>query len=130
MKEAYTVPDSRLGHQSIAFPHSPAILAAACVSGPKEGRGPVGGQIDMVAKDALYHQESYEKAEKLVQEAEMFLKNRKEVESQNGYKPTAKEAQEYVKSRKLDNNTLKKFTIGYASGGTEVPNGGCNDAKI
>jgi len=57
------VPDSRLGHQSIAFPHSPAILAAACVSGPKEGRGPVGGQIDMVAEDALYHQESYEKAE-------------------------------------------------------------------
>lgn len=39
---------------------------------------------------------------------------------ENLYKPQAKIAQEYVKKRKLDNNTLKKFTIGYANGGTEV----------
>lgn len=39
---------------------------------------------------------------------------------ENLYKPQAKMAQEYVKKRKLDNNTLKKFTIGYANGGTEV----------
>lgn len=32
------------------------------------------------------------------------------------YKPTAKLAQEYVKKRKLDNKTLKAFTIGYAEG--------------
>ena len=30
------------------------------------------------------------------------------------YKPTAKTAQEYVKKRKLDNNALKTYTIGYA----------------
>ena len=30
------------------------------------------------------------------------------------YKPTAKVAQEYVKKRKLDNNALKTYTIGYA----------------
>lgn len=30
------------------------------------------------------------------------------------YKPTSKPAQEYVKKRKLDNKTLKAFTIGYA----------------
>ena len=30
------------------------------------------------------------------------------------YKPTSKAAQEYVKNRKLDNKTLKAFTIGYA----------------
>ena len=30
------------------------------------------------------------------------------------YKPTAKIAQEYVKKRKLDNNALKTYTIGYA----------------
>ena len=39
---------------------------------------------------------------------------------ENLYKPQAKLAQEYVKKRKLDNNTLKKFMIGYANGGTEV----------
>lgn len=33
---------------------------------------------------------------------------------QNLYNPRAKEAQEYVKKRKLDNNTLKKFMIGYS----------------
>ena len=31
------------------------------------------------------------------------------------YKPTSKAAQEYVKQRKLDNKTLKAFTIGYAA---------------
>lgn len=39
---------------------------------------------------------------------------------QNLYKPTAKEAQEYVKQRKLDNNTLKKFKIGYSNSGNEL----------
>ena len=33
---------------------------------------------------------------------------------ENLYKPTAKPAQEYVKKRKLDNNTLKTFKIGYS----------------
>lgn len=33
----------------------------------------------------------------------------------NLYKPTSKEAQNYVKKRKLDNKTLKAFLIGYAS---------------
>ena len=32
----------------------------------------------------------------------------------NLYKPTAKEAQEYVKKRKMDNGTLKNFLIGYS----------------
>ncbi len=39
---------------------------------------------------------------------------------ENLYKPSAKEAQEYVKKRKLDNNTLKKFMIGYSNGTNEV----------
>lgn len=33
---------------------------------------------------------------------------------ENLYKPTAKLAQEYVKKRKLNNNTLKSFLIGYS----------------
>ena len=33
---------------------------------------------------------------------------------ENLYKPTSKEAQEYIKKRKLDNKTLKSFLIGYS----------------
>lgn len=39
---------------------------------------------------------------------------------ENLYKPTAKEAQEYVKKRKLDNNTLKSFLIGYSGNFDEL----------
>ena len=39
---------------------------------------------------------------------------------QNLYLPIAKPAQEYVKKRKLDNNTLNKFMIGYSGTGNEV----------
>ena len=34
---------------------------------------------------------------------------------ENLYKPTSKQAQEYIKKRKLDNKTLKTFLIGYAN---------------
>ena len=39
---------------------------------------------------------------------------------QNLYKPTSKTAQEYIKKRKLDNNTLKSFLIGYAGTNNEL----------
>ena len=39
---------------------------------------------------------------------------------ENLYKPTAKLAQEYVKKRKLDNNTLKNFLIGYSGNYNEL----------
>ncbi len=39
---------------------------------------------------------------------------------QNLYKPTSKNAQEYIKKRKLDNNTLKSFLIGYAGSNNEL----------
>lgn len=39
---------------------------------------------------------------------------------QNLYKPTSKEAQTYIKKRKLDNNTLKSFLIGYAGDNNEL----------
>lgn len=53
---------------------------------------------------------------------------------ENLYKPNAKPAQEYVKKRKLDNATLKKFQIGYS--GTydelykELKRQGFHDAEI
>ena len=39
---------------------------------------------------------------------------------ENLYKPTAKVAQEYIKKRKLDNNTLKTFLIGYSGNYNEL----------
>ena len=39
---------------------------------------------------------------------------------ENLYKPTAKVAQEYIKKRKLDNNTLKTFLIGYSCNFNEL----------
>ena len=41
---------------------------------------------------------------------------------ENLYKPTAKMAQDYVKKRKLDNNTLKSFLIGYSGNFDELYN--------
>ena len=41
---------------------------------------------------------------------------------ENLYKPTAKPAQDYVKTRRLDNNTLKKFKIGYSNPNNELYN--------
>jgi DNA primase len=41
---------------------------------------------------------------------------------ENLYKPTAKVAQEYIKKRKLDNNTLKTFLIGYSGNFNELYN--------
>ena len=55
--------NQRIGKQSIAYPHQPRILSTACVTGPKEGRGPIGKQFDLVLEDALFGQESYEQAE-------------------------------------------------------------------
>ena len=53
---------------------------------------------------------------------------------ENLYKPTAKPAQEYVKKRRLDNNTLKKFQIGYSCNFDELykalKSQGFNDEEI
>lgn len=53
----------RIGNQTIAYAHKPKIVSTACVTGPKEGRGPIGKQFDLVIEDPLFGQESYEKAE-------------------------------------------------------------------
>lgn len=52
----------------------------------------------------------------------------------NLYEPNAKQAQEYVKKRKLDNNALKKFQIGYSGNFDdlykELKKKGFNDEEI
>lgn len=54
-----------------------------------------------------------EKVYEINKEAAMFY-------HENLYKQNAKLAQEYVKNRKLDNKALKAFTIGYASGNSDL----------
>lgn len=53
---------------------------------------------------------------------------------QNLYKPTSKIAQEYIKKRKMDNNTLKSFLIGYSCNYDELyralKNAGFTDQEI
>lgn len=53
---------------------------------------------------------------------------------ENLYKPTSKIAQEYIKKRKLDNNTLKSFLIGYSGNYDELyrylKKQGYNDEEI
>lgn len=56
----------RIGVQTLVFPSAPKIISTACVTGPKEGRGPLGGCIDLVLKDALFGQSSYEQAEQAI----------------------------------------------------------------
>ncbi len=41
----------------------PFITSVACVAGPREGEGPLGGQFDLVYPDTLCGQTSWEKAE-------------------------------------------------------------------
>lgn len=53
----------RIGKQTIFFPSRPVIESAACVVGPKEGRGPLAKNFDHIMEDALNDQSSYELAE-------------------------------------------------------------------
>ena len=59
---------------------------------------------------------SKEEQEKLLMQEKVYEINKVAAEffHQNLYKSSAKPAQEYVKKRKLDNATLKKFQIGYS----------------
>ena len=64
-------------------------------------------------EDRLYYMRS--KIYDINQASAMFYHN-------NLYNPSSKRAQEYVKKRKLDNNTLKTFYIGYSGNYNELYN--------
>ena len=53
----------RMGKQSIKLVSKPRIISAYSVVGPKEGEGPLSEYFDLVLKDDLNGQKSYEKAE-------------------------------------------------------------------
>ncbi|MEF9877848.1 MAG: stage V sporulation protein AD [Clostridia bacterium] len=56
--------NKRIGQQTIELPLRPALCGNAAFVGQKEGEGPLGTDFDLVAKDELYGQESFELAEK------------------------------------------------------------------
>lgn len=60
----------RIGKQTLIFDNKPVILASAAVVGPKEGQGPLRESFDVILKDTLFGENSWEKAEcKILQEA-------------------------------------------------------------
>lgn len=54
----------RIGLQTICLPSRPAICGSAAYVGKKEGEGPLGDCFDHVTQDELYHQATFELAEK------------------------------------------------------------------
>ncbi len=60
---------TRKSGQTIAFSSPPTILATASVVGPREGDGPLAGWFDVIKRDRLLGQKSWEMAEsKMVEE--------------------------------------------------------------
>jgi len=55
--------EKHLGYQTVEYKNKPLIVASASAVGPREGKGPLGDQFDLVAQSAEFGQESYEKAE-------------------------------------------------------------------
>ena len=66
----------KLGKQTIAFVNPPVIIGNASVAGPKEGQGPLGKRFDVVLKDSLDGEQTFEKAERkmLKKSCEMAIK--------------------------------------------------------
>lgn len=69
----------RVGKSTLIFSSRPRIRASAAVTGPKEGRGPLGGSFDLVLDDPAFGEKSFEQAErKMFQTAcELCLKKAK-----------------------------------------------------
>lgn len=67
------------GRQSIQFDTAPYIQEAFCITGKKEGEGPLGKYFDIVEEDAMFGKESWEEAESELQRiaAEGVLKKSK-----------------------------------------------------
>ena len=54
----------RTGRSTLVFEHRPRILSSAAVTGPKEGRGPLGRDFDLVLDDPAFGEKSFEQAER------------------------------------------------------------------
>ena len=56
------------GHQTWVFDSKPTIIASAAVGGPHEAQGPLAEDFDLLHEDFWLGQDSFEKAEKKLQE--------------------------------------------------------------
>jgi len=72
----------RIGLQTIELESRPAICGNAAFVGKKEGEGPLGGFFDHVTEDELYHQQSFEMAER-----QMYLDAIQKAIRKGGAKP-------------------------------------------
>lgn len=58
-----------LGKQSVSFEKAPYLRESASVVGNKENEGPLGGKFDLVYRDEMMGEDSWEKAESAFQKA-------------------------------------------------------------
>ena len=61
------------GLQSIAVKESPYLVSSASVAGKKEGEGPLGKMFDMVEKEDLFGENTWEEAESTMQKEACLL---------------------------------------------------------
>jgi len=54
---------NRVGRQTLRFPSRPVIISTGTAVGPREGQGPLGTGFDVVKKDTLFGEKSWEHAE-------------------------------------------------------------------
>ena len=60
----------RVGKRTVKLKNNPTIISAACVVGPKEGKGPLKDYFNLILEDDLYGEKSWELAEsKMIQTA-------------------------------------------------------------
>lgn len=57
----------RIGNHTIMLDRPPCIAASAAIGSKKEGDGPLGKSFDFICEDAYFEQESFEKAESIMQ---------------------------------------------------------------
>lgn len=57
----------RIGNYTIVLDHPPCIAASAAVGSKKEGEGPLGESFDFICQDPYFEQDSWEKAESIMQ---------------------------------------------------------------
>ena len=48
----------RVGQRTVKLKNNPTIISAACVVGPKEGKGPLKDYFNLILEDDLYGEKS------------------------------------------------------------------------
>ena len=61
------MPNQRLGKQTIQFEAPPVLIGNAAVAGKKEGEGPLAQSFDYIGIDSYWGEQSWEKAESVMQ---------------------------------------------------------------